>query len=346
MPKYPTKYPEHRGRTADTQKSAFDPPPKGCTCHKLPPKSGGIDRSHFCAVCQTKMKQRFGSHHEEIQMSTLLDQSIDAITQGTTFADARSSRQLDEAVDPRHINQASNILGKKWANKGSQGGFHKAFKGGNITVDYHDDKAEAHKHAADHVKHLAKRGIKATPQVNSVQVHGAKWHFHGVTVQGRTVSEDVEEVNELSKATLAAYAKRSPDSGASYETRAGMASRLGHDMKDAGQKKEAGQQFTRAGKLIIKSAKRRQGHERAIDKLAREENDLEESVAGAIKSDKAFTHLTKAGASNVRTTDDHIHYKYRGEARKIQHHYVGTGHRMVHGKELDQHLSKMSPAPK
>jgi hypothetical protein len=88
--------------------------------------------------------------------------------------------------------------------------------------------------------------------------------------------KEAEELDELSKATVARYAKAAPKSAAALNTQAKQISTVGHDIVQNGANRDQSDRlFSMAGNLAHKAANRMRGHNKAIDRLTKE--DLDES---------------------------------------------------------------------
>jgi hypothetical protein len=87
----------------------------------------------------------------------------------------------------------------------------------------------------------------------------------------RLTKEDAEQIDELSKNTLASYAKKAHWAAAGIATAADRFRDSAYAASDRGNTKDAGEKMEWSHKLFHKSLKRHQGTSRAIDRLAKEE---------------------------------------------------------------------------
>lgn len=232
--------------------------------------------------------------------------------------------------------EASKILKSSWADAGNNTGMHRR-TGNSINVDYTTDKAKAEKHANKHVELLSKHGIKATPKVTRSERQGVPFYYHGVTV-----SEEVEQINELSKTTLASYAKK-----ASHDSR--MSQKMSKDFElDAKGRRDKNIKDTAlkiAGQYQKKAWKRQDGVNKAIDRLAKEEVEIEEGMQQTLRKyvpGYAKAQLNKKmdaqnyapGDSTKKTIDKDVNYaRYKKVADKLHKEEVSLADTPGNGYE-------------
>lgn len=104
------------------------------------------------------------------------------------------------------------------------------------------------------------------------------------------MSEDFDQLDELSKGTLARYAKAAPRSAADLDARAKEMSTIGHLAKKDGDHEQAQKFFSKAGGMAYKSAMRQRGHDKAIDRLTKEEVEQIEEIS----KEKVAKYLDRA----------------------------------------------------
>lgn len=96
----------------------------------------------------------------------------------------------------------------------------------------------------------------------------------------KAVEEEVEQIHEVSKATLGRYIKAAGPDRERLTKRAKETSQLGHEYKKDGDAKKAQELFYKAGGDVLKAANRRSGINKAVDKLAKEDVSLANPKAG------------------------------------------------------------------
>ena len=71
--------------------------------------------------------------------------------------------------------------------------------------------------------------------------------------------------------------------------------------------------------------------------------DFFELREARVKSDDAFDQLKKAGATDVKTSSSHIHFKVPGKSgeQKLAHRDMPDGHRYVAGNDLKKVLKML-----
>ena len=137
-------------------------------------------------------------------------------------------------------------------------------------------------------------------------------HFYVVNKKEK-MSEDVEQIDELSKQTLGSYAKKAAGERAIYTAMAVTSDNGSHNKKE----------------FVKKAAKRGVGLEKAVDKLTNEETDLEEAmISYSDFKDKLAMHR-KAGnkVTDDKYNNDKATYTTidkEGMGRKVTHTASGT----------------------
>jgi hypothetical protein len=99
------------------------------------------------------------------------------------------------------------------------------------------------------------------------------------------VNEEAENIDELSKGTLASYTKKAIGSMKSLEDASDRAHQKGHDTYKAGATKTSDKMFKLSDRHLKKSGKRGEGINTAINKLAKEEvENIDELSKGTLAS--------------------------------------------------------------
>lgn len=194
---------------------------------------------------------------------------------------------------------------------------------GSKNPEHHEASARIARHHDTHVGDEISNAVHR----NSSKVNSAKYHKMAGWTRLREEAElDEEQLDELSKGTLARYAKAAPRSAADLDARAKEMSTVGHLAKKDGDAEQAGKFFSKAGGLAYKSAMRQRGHDKAIDRLTKEEvEQIDEMTQG-----KSYTQqqlMKKVQSGNWEATTD----IKPGKHVEMRHH---SGKRvMVHCKE-------------
>ena len=124
-----------------------------------------------------------------------------------------------------------------------------------------------------------------------MEILQAESHMHSK----KKMKEEVEELDELSRGTLASYAKKAMKDAPEKDRQGKAFSDLAGDDAKRGDREGASHFGKRAAQSYIKAANRRAGTMKAIDKLAKEEvEELDE-----ISSDLATRYLNKAQSSRA-----------------------------------------------
>ena len=145
------------------------------------------------------------------------------------------------------------------------------------------------------------------------------------------MSEEFDQLDELSKATLGSYIKKSSDD------RAQNAFNVGKSIDLIG----------KSGKINYKGLKRRQGISTATDKLTKESFDLDENIAGLFKNASEWEKSAKARGLVVKsaTHPSGEITKYQTAKDKQGNHRGHFDHETKSGrlKEEAEQLDELSP---
>ena len=144
--------------------------------------------------------------------------------------------------------------------------------------------------------------------------------------------EEVEQIDELSRGTLARYVDRAMDDKVKKMDDARQLSKIGHDMKNLDKNYEgAGKMFHRAGQLATQSSNRHFGIKKALKRLAKEEvQPIEE---------KYVAHMSKNGkpAGKIRLSAmDQQNAEYHAKRIVGQKPYRGYTLDKVVKEEVEQ----------
>jgi hypothetical protein len=154
---------------------------------------------------------------------------------------------------------------------------------------------------------------------------------HGNTEWRKTVKEEAEQIDELSKGTLASYAKKATNSarmtqsiGKDFEASANKSRKPG--MKDAAQ--------SLADKYKSKSRSREAGIGKAIDRLAKEEFELDEAmINGREYASHGLMHPDHAAHAVHKVTGSTIDFYAHGSGDKVSGKVTKNDGKAVHIKD-------------
>jgi hypothetical protein len=130
-------------------------------------------------------------------------------------------------------------------------------------------------------KHVDKVGMKRN-MYDRIERDMGKARKKGIDRALDRLTKDKEEIklDELDKKTLARYAKAAPKSADEIRKRASDFSRMGWDARGEGNTEEQSKWWGKAGDLVSKADRRIRGHERAVDRLVKENKKLDEGYYG------------------------------------------------------------------
>jgi len=112
--------------------------------------------------------------------------------------------------------------------------------------------------------------------------------------------DEAEELDELSKATVARYAKAAPKSAATLNTQAKKTATAGLDIIQKGANRDQSDRlFSMAGNLAHKAANRMQSHKKAIGRLTKEDLDESKVDLGDLFSGQELSEEFKQKATTV-----------------------------------------------
>lgn len=176
------------------------------------------------------------------------------------------------------LTQAIAEAALKVMEEGLKGNQHKLDKNKNNKIDAEDlkilrkEESETVEEGWDEMMKAAKERAKPQPNGGSGKKQGTAY---GGSKQ-KDVKEEAEQIDELNKSTLASYVKK-----ASHDVAAkGAATRQFANDSEAARKdqnySDAKKSMDRADKTFAKSWKRREGMAKAVDRLAKEEVEVNE----------------------------------------------------------------------
>ena len=154
---------------------------------------------------------------------------------------------------------------------------------------------------------------------------------HGNKEWRKPVKEEAEQIDELSKGTLASYAKKATNSaritqsiGKDFEASANKSRKPG--MKDAAQ--------SLADKYKSKSRSREAGVGKAIDRLAKEEFELDEAmINGREYASHGLMHPDHAAHAVHKVTGNSVDFYAHGTGDKVEGKVIKNDGKAVHIKD-------------
>lgn len=161
--------------------------------------------------------------------------------------------------------------------------------------------------------HRDSRGAGGDPVGKKIERKLSKRHGGIELAVNKLTKEGAEEIDELSRATLGSYAKKAMKDAPEKDRMGKAYSDMAADDAKRGEREGASYYGKRAAQTYTKAANRRAGVEKAIDKMAKEELELEESA-------KVAAHLIKRYGDNVRKS--HV----RSAANDFGVGYVALSH--------------------
>jgi hypothetical protein len=232
-------------------------------------------------------------------------------------------------------------------NEALKGNQHKIDKNKNGKVDAHDFKLLRKEETLDEA--LDPSEIAGNPKMyDAATVKKAYYHkstsasdkeslarhldrHHGNKEWRNPVKEEAEQIDELSKGTLASYAKKATNSaritqsiGKDFEASANKSRKPG--MKDAAQ--------SLADKYKSKSRSREAGVGKAIDRLAKEEFELDEAmINGREYASHGLMHPDHAAHAVHKVTGSTIDFYAHGSGDKVSGKVTKNDGKAVHIKD-------------
>jgi hypothetical protein len=206
--------------------------------------------------------------------------------------------------------------------------------GSDFSIPLHPEHHEAIAKLKDQQEHKFK---DETGRHWTAKRSGDDVHFQGANggsstkVKHSTMSEEVEQIDELSKGTLASYAKKATNSaritqsiGKDFEASANKSRKPG--MKDAAQ--------SLADKYKSKSRSREAGIGKAIDRLAKEEFELDEAfINGREYASHGLMHPDHAASALHKVTGQSIDFYAHGSGDKVSGKVTKNDGKVVHIKD-------------
>ena len=282
-------------------------------------------------------KARYGKDAKSVMYATATKQAM--------------KEDLDEALDPSEI--AGNpkmydaaTVKKAYYHKGATADDKKSLE---RHLDRHHGNTEWRKSLKEEVETLEENHLqdyrRYTQAAKNAHAKGdhdiakaaeekaskAAANYTRVTGKKPTFNEEVEQIDELSKGTLASYAKKATNSaritqsiGKDFEASANKSRKPG--MKDAAQ--------SLADKYKSKSRSREAGVGKAIDRLAKEEFELDEAmINGREYASHGLMHPDHAAHAVHKVTGNSVDFYAHGTGDKVEGKVIKNDGKAVHIKD-------------
>jgi hypothetical protein len=206
--------------------------------------------------------------------------------------------------------------------------------GKDFSIPLHPEHHEAIAKLKDQQEHKFK---DETGRHWTAKRSGDDVHFHSAndgpktTVKHSTMSEEVEQIDELSKGTLASYAKKATTDAVIKRKIAGDFETMSDRSRKPGMKQAAD---ANAQKYKEQSWKRRHGVEKAIDRLAKEELELDEAfINGREYASHGLMHPDHAASALHKVTGQSIDFYAHGSGDKVSGKVTKNDGKVVHIKD-------------
>jgi hypothetical protein len=282
-------------------------------------------------------KARYGKDAKSVMYATATKQAM--------------KEDLDEALDPSEI--AGNpkmydaaTVKKAYYHKGATADDKKSLE---RHLDRHHGNTEWRKSLKEEVETLEENHLqdyrRYTQAAKNAHAKGdhdiakaaeekaskAAANYTRVTGKKPTFNEEVEQIDELSKGTLASYAKKATNSaritqsiGKDFEASANKSRKPG--MKDAAQ--------SLADKYKSKSRSREAGVGKAIDRLTKEEFQLDEAmINGREYASHGLMHPDHAAHAVHKVTGNSVDFYAHGTGDKVEGKVIKNDGKAVHIKD-------------